>query len=586
MASQGEMNPESNPEPKLPATEPPPPLPPPGSNDPLQAAVLLPIPASEPLLVRDLLKKEKDREKDKGRDKERDRDRPREEGHEAKEEKKPRDKVEKEKKKKKKEFKKTDPWERYKALHDALKESQDLVDLADHKARFALIIMGALNAAIIILGTRADLFSSFPPNLRLWFYSYLAVYCVIAIYFLVQAIESLRPRPVPNYAPHGSVPEKAENLGLRFFVDANRYDLPTYLSAWQQVRISQLNTELAAQLHAVARINCAKYNAVAKLYRGLQAITLLTGGLLVALGVGAWVDHRTTSAAAATATAGKTDALLDATGQPVKIKSGSPRKGGLAILGEPVRHETPGVLEPSGVAYVPSRGTLFVVGDEGSLVEFDTNGAQVRVLPAGGNLEDITLHTPTGRLVLLSEKKGQLLVYDPVTGRETGKFKLDSQGVLGEAKGDPQQGFEGLAFRPDPTKPGGGVFYLAHQHKPAKIVAFTFDPTAAAGQIGAENVISRATVPGREDLTAIAYDKLLDRLFVVSESKDRIAVLDTNLVEQAEVVLPGAQQEGIVFDGSGNLWIADDRAGLLVFAGARTRISQELQSEKSGDTTK
>src|SRR5713226_2221266 len=39
-----------------------------------------------------------------------------------------------------------DSWERYRALTDVLDEATDLVDLADHKARFALIIMTAINA--------------------------------------------------------------------------------------------------------------------------------------------------------------------------------------------------------------------------------------------------------------------------------------------------------------------------------------------------------------------------------------------------------------------------------------------------------
>ena len=44
-------------------------------------------------------------------------------------------------------------WERYRALTDVIDEQMDLIDLADHKARFALIIMGALN---LLLGERAD----------------------------------------------------------------------------------------------------------------------------------------------------------------------------------------------------------------------------------------------------------------------------------------------------------------------------------------------------------------------------------------------------------------------------------------------
>jgi hypothetical protein len=49
-----------------------------------------------------------------------------------------------------------DSWERYRALCDALKEANDLVDLADHKARFALVIMGALNAVMFIVAMAAS----------------------------------------------------------------------------------------------------------------------------------------------------------------------------------------------------------------------------------------------------------------------------------------------------------------------------------------------------------------------------------------------------------------------------------------------
>src|SRR5687767_1110114 len=49
-----------------------------------------------------------------------------------------------------------DSWERYRALRDILDEAIDLVDLADHKARFALIIMGALNALMFIMASQTD----------------------------------------------------------------------------------------------------------------------------------------------------------------------------------------------------------------------------------------------------------------------------------------------------------------------------------------------------------------------------------------------------------------------------------------------
>lgn len=371
----------------------------------------------------------------------------------------------------------------------------------------------------------------------------------------------------------GSVSEKEESLGLRFFADALRYDMPTYLKAWQSVRVSQLNAELATQLHTVARINKAKYNAVAKLYLGLQASAVLTAGLFIALAAVAWIDQDASVASGAMAADGSGAALP-------KIKGGQPKKGGWSILGEPERLAAPGVKEPSGIAFAPARGTLFVVGDEGSLVEVSVEGRVVARIPTGGNLEDVALHAPSGRLVLLSEKKGELIVLDPATGKKTGKFRLDDEALLGEAVVDKNQGFEGLAFRREQGRPGGGIFYLVHQRKPAMLVAIAFDPLAPSGSIGADALVSRTAVANREDLTAVTYEPSLDRLFVIADSKDRLAILKLSGEEEAEIVLPGVQQEGLSFDAEGNLWIADDRAGLLVFRGARERIAAEMKVPK------
>ena len=39
-----------------------------------------------------------------------------------------------------------DSWERYRALVDASEEAFEIIDIANREARFALIVMGALNA--------------------------------------------------------------------------------------------------------------------------------------------------------------------------------------------------------------------------------------------------------------------------------------------------------------------------------------------------------------------------------------------------------------------------------------------------------
>ena len=41
-------------------------------------------------------------------------------------------------------------WELYRALNDALDEGQDQFDLSNRDARLAMILMGGLNAALVI----------------------------------------------------------------------------------------------------------------------------------------------------------------------------------------------------------------------------------------------------------------------------------------------------------------------------------------------------------------------------------------------------------------------------------------------------
>ena len=165
------------------------------------------------------------------------------------------------------------PWERYRALNDAYDLQQQLIDLGDHKARFALIIMTVLSAVAFLMVVRSEVLASLPAALRPWMGGYVAFYFATALYFFFQAIESLKPRIYMGGAD-------GELLGVRFFEGILRRDEEEYRKTWNSVRVDQLSEEIAEQVHILSRINREKYTALYKLYLGLQVLALLTGGLV------------------------------------------------------------------------------------------------------------------------------------------------------------------------------------------------------------------------------------------------------------------------------------------------------------------
>ena len=427
-----------------------------------------------------------------------------------------------------------DSWERYRALTDALDEAVDLVDLADHKARFALVIMAAVNVVLFFTADALDPIKNSSRAMQFVVGVYLFIYVLIALYFFLQAIESLRPRksqPQVNPVDHTAIEEFP--LGIRFYEDILRRDVDAYKKAWQEVRIGQLNAELAVQAHALAEINRAKYTALRKLYKGLQLMTLMAVGL-VALGGLAGVIGTAKNA-------GKSELAR-----------------GAEELGKAERHTKFGVKEPSGVAFHPGLGHLFVVGDDGTLAEVDASGNMIRTLGVEQQLEDVAYHPPTGGLLLVSESKSELILFDPAAGKERKRWKINTPALLGATPTEANQGFEGLAFRLDPSRPGGGIVYLSHQRAPAAIVGVAFD-TNGSGPIDASTVVSRFNMTGYDDLTALQYVPSIDRLVVIADSKERLLILGPDGAVQDEVPIPGEQQEGLAFDASGAMWIADDK---------------------------
>lgn len=179
-------------------------------------------------------------------------------------------------------------WERYRALNDALDEAYEQIDLANREARFALILMGGLNAALIVLATRMDLPRTLGGSQRTWLFGCVVVYLVVAVRFLLQAIEALRPGKFrPNLRDW---PPDSEDFprGVRYYEDVIERDAEAHWRAWQEVRIGQLNAELAVQFHSLCLKNEHRHLAVRRLYEGLRMMTILLAGIAGMLVCFAW----------------------------------------------------------------------------------------------------------------------------------------------------------------------------------------------------------------------------------------------------------------------------------------------------------
>ena len=180
-----------------------------------------------------------------------------------------------------------DGWERYRALVDASDEAYELIDIANREARFALIVMGALNAVPLVVASRGDIASVLTLNERYWIIGLLLGYGLLVLTFILQAIDALRPgRFRPHLTGHdGGIDMPA---GVRYYEDVIQRSATEHWTAWQELRLSQLNAELALHVHSLALKNAAKHVALRRLYVGLRVMALSLTVLVLLFVFFAW----------------------------------------------------------------------------------------------------------------------------------------------------------------------------------------------------------------------------------------------------------------------------------------------------------
>ena len=173
------------------------------------------------------------------------------------------------------------PWELYRALNDAMDEAYELFDLSNREVRFALILMGGLNAAIVLAAVRTDFGAGLSPLERGIEGAALGVYVLLALVFLLQAIEALRPG---QFRPrlHDWPKDRSDfPIGVRYYEDVVERDCEAQWAAWQKVTLGQLNAELAVQCHSLCLKNHARKVALRRLYSSLRVLTITFAVILI-----------------------------------------------------------------------------------------------------------------------------------------------------------------------------------------------------------------------------------------------------------------------------------------------------------------
>lgn len=175
-----------------------------------------------------------------------------------------------------------DAWERFRILLESADQGRRIAEIADHKARYALVLIGLVNAAVILLGSRSDFLKGSPAWLDPWLHALLIPYIVATFAALWFAIVCLRPHnletrlsPVDRPSSPGHQP-----LGLLFWEGIVRRDLENYRRAWDGITMGQLNAEMVVVAHAVAQVNRTKYLAVRRMYIALVLVIALAAILL------------------------------------------------------------------------------------------------------------------------------------------------------------------------------------------------------------------------------------------------------------------------------------------------------------------
>src|SRR6187402_2290024 len=117
-------------------------------------------------------------------------------------------------------------FERFRILSELVDEGRQVIELVDHRARYALVVMSVLNAFVFLVISRSHLLGELPPASRTWLIGFIGLYGVVTFIFVFYTVDCLRPRPLRYGKLLGDGREgRPGPLGILYWETIAGYDL-------------------------------------------------------------------------------------------------------------------------------------------------------------------------------------------------------------------------------------------------------------------------------------------------------------------------------------------------------------------------
>lgn len=181
-----------------------------------------------------------------------------------------------------------EPWEQNRALNDVMAEAADHIDHANREIRYALAVMGALDIAGVAMATRPEYLLLAQNELRWLLMAPVILFGVAAVLYFFKAVDSLNPGHFRPRLGGWMADSQDYPAGLRYYKDVIAHDPETYWKAWQEVRVGQINAELAVRAHSLCQKADIKRIELRQLHIGLRIIAALVTTLAALWVCAAW----------------------------------------------------------------------------------------------------------------------------------------------------------------------------------------------------------------------------------------------------------------------------------------------------------